>query len=88
LSESEQLKDLLGARSHMVNTSNSDHKDDSGFSRDVEGSSSSSLSLEINGLLFFSSVFLVMGLASLGVFSSLSLGLFLSLGQPSLFGVA
>jgi len=87
LSKSEQLKDLFGLRSHIVDTSDSDHKDASRFSGDVERTSSSSLSLEVYGLLLFSSEFLVMSFTSLSIFGSLSLGGFLSLGEPSLSGI-
>jgi len=80
------LKDLFGSRSHIVDTSNSDDKDDLRFSGDIEGSFSSGLSLEGNEFLLFSSESLVMSFTSLGVFSSLGLGLLLSLGNPSLSG--
>jgi len=88
LSESEQLEDLFGTGSHIVDTSDSDHKDDSGFSWNIEGSSSSGFSLLINEVLLFSNVFLVVSFTSLGIFSSLGLGLFLSLGKESLSGVS
>jgi len=48
LSESEQLEDLFGLRSQMVDTSDSDHKDDLRFSGNVERTSSSSLSSELD----------------------------------------
>lgn len=88
LSESEQLKDLSDLRSQIVDTSDSDHKDDLRFSGNIERTFSSSLSLEGDEFLLFSSVFLVMGFTSLGVFSSLSLGGLLLLGKISLLGIA
>jgi len=88
LSKSEQLEDLSDLRSQIVNTSDSDHKDDLRFSGNVERTSSSSLSSELDELSLFSSERLVMSFGSLGIFSSLSLGSFLSLGQPSLSGVS
>jgi len=87
LSETEQLKDLSDLRSQIVDTSDSDHKDDLRFSGDVERTSSSSFSLELDGLVFFSNELLVMSFGSLGVFSSLGLGSFGSLGDPSLSGI-
>jgi len=88
LSESEQLKDLSDLRSQIVNTSDSNHKDDLRFSGDVERTSSSSFSSELDSLGLFSSEFLVMSFGSLGVFSRLGLDLFLSLGDPSLSSVS
>jgi len=88
LSESEQLEDLFGLRSHMVDTSDSDHKDDSRFSGDVERTGSSGLSLKIYSFLLFSSEFLVMFFTSLSIFSSLGLGLSSLLGEESLLGIA
>jgi len=88
LSESQQLKDLSDLRSQIVDTSDSDDKDDLGFSRDVEGSFSSGLSLKGDEFLLFSGEFLEMGFTSLGVFSSLGLGLFLSLLDESLSGIS
>jgi len=82
------LEDLSDGRRQIVDTSNSDHKDDLRFSGNIEGSFSSSLSSEGYGILLFSSEFLVMSFTSLGIFNSLGLGSFLSLGQPSLFGIA
>jgi len=86
LSESQQLKDLSDIGSQIVNTSDSGDKDELGFSGNIESTFSSSLSLKIDDLLLFSFVSLVVGFSSLGVFSSLGLGLFLSLGNPSLSG--
>jgi len=57
----------------MVDTSDSGDKDDLGFSGDVERTSSSSFSSELDGLELFSGEFLVMSFTSLGVFNSLSL---------------
>jgi len=87
LSESEQLEDLSDLRSQVVNTSDSDHKDDPRFSGNVERTSSSSFSSELDGFLFFSDELLVVTFGSLGVFSSLSLSLFSSLGDPSLSSI-
>jgi len=70
LSESEQLEDLSDLRSQVVNTSDSDHKDDSRFSGNVERTSSSSFSSELDGFLFFSDELLVVTFGSLGVFSN------------------
>jgi len=88
LSKSEQLEDLSDLGSQVVNTSDSDHKDDSRFSGNVERTSSSGFSSELDSILFFSSELLVMSFTSLSIFGSLSLGLFLSLGQPSLSGIS
>jgi len=88
LSKSEQLEDLSDLRSQIVNTSDSDHKDDSRFSGNVERTGSSSLSSELDTFSLFSDEFLVVSFGSLGVFSSLSLGDFSSLGDPSLSGVS
>jgi len=88
LSKTEQLEDLFDLRSKIVDTSDSDHKDDSRFSGNVERTGSSSFSSELNTFLFFSNEFLVMSFTSLGVFSSLGLGLFSSLGDPSLSSVS
>jgi len=88
LSKSEQLKDLFGLRSHIVDTSDSDHKDASRFSGDVERTGSSGLSLKIYSFLLFSSELLVMFFTSLSIFSSLGLGLSSLLGEESLLGIA
>jgi len=87
LSESEQLEDLSDLRSQMVDTSDSNHKDDLRFSGNVERTSSSSFSSELDLFSLFSDEFLVVSFTSLGIFSSLGLSLFLSLGDPSLSGV-
>jgi len=73
------LEDLSDLRSQIVDTSDSDNKDDLRFSRDVERLISSSLSLEVNEFLLFSSELLVVSFGSLGVFSSLGLSGFSSL---------
>jgi len=88
LSESEQLKDLSDLRSQIVDTSDSDHKNDLRFSGNIERTFSSSLSSERDKFLLFGSVFLVKSFTSLGVFSSLSLGSLLLLGKISLLGIA
>jgi len=88
LSKSEQLEDLSDLRSQIVDTSDSNHKDDLRFSGNVERTGSSSFSSELDTFLLFSDEFLVMSFTSLGVFNSLSLGDFLSLGDPSLSGVS
>lgn len=72
----------------MVDTSDSGHKDDFRFSRDVERAVSSGLSSEADEFLLFSSELLVVSFTSLSIFSSLGLGLFLSLGKESLLGIA
>jgi len=72
----------------VVDTSNSDHKDNSRFSRDVERTGSSGLSLKVYGLLFVSSELLVVSFTSLGVFSSLSLEISGLLSEESLLGIA
>jgi len=82
------LEDLSGLGSKVVDTSDSDHKDGLRFRGNIEGSFSSSLSSESNELLFFGSLLLVVGFTSLGVFSSLGLGLFLSLSDESLSGIS
>jgi len=87
LSESEQLEDLSDLGSQIVDTSDSDHKDNLRFRGNVERTGSSSFSSELDSFSLFSDEFLVMSFTSLGIFSSLSLGDFLSLGDPSLSGV-
>jgi len=87
LSKTEQLEDLFGLGSQVVNTSDSDHKDDLRFSGDVERTSSSGFSSKLDTFSLFSNEFLVMSFGSLGVFSSLGLSLFSSLGDPSLSGI-
>jgi len=82
LSESEQLKDLSDLRSQMVDTSDSGHEDNSGFSGNKVRSRSSSSSLLGDDVLLFSNIVLVMGFTSLGNISDLSLGLFSSLLGP------
>jgi len=84
LSKSEQLKDLSDLGSKVVNTSDSDHKDDLRFSGNVERTFSSSLSLKVNDVLLFLSKLLRISFSSLGVFSSLSFLGFLSLSKESL----
>jgi len=88
LSESQQLEDLFDLRSQIVDTSDSDDKEDLGFSRDIEGSFSSGLSLKVYEFLLFGSEFLEMSFTSLGVFSSLGLGLISSLLDESLSGIS
>jgi len=68
----------------MVNTSDSDHKDDSRFSGDIVSTSSSSLSFLVNDMLLFSNISLVVSFSSLGIISGSSLDLFLSLLVPFL----
>jgi len=88
LSKSEQLEDLSDLGSQVVDTSDSDHKDDLRFSRDVERTSSSGVSLGLDDALLFSNESLVMSFGSLGIFSSLGLSLFSSLGDESLSSVS
>jgi len=88
LSESQQLKDLFDIGSQIVDTSDSDDEENLRFSGNVERTLGSSLSLKVDHLFLLSGVFLVMSFTSLGIFSSLSLGLFLSLLDPSLSGIS
>jgi len=82
------LEDLSDLRSQIVDTSDSGHKDDLRFSGDVERTSSSSLSSELDEFSLFSGELLVMSFGSLGIFSSLGLKGFSSLGNPSLSGLS
>jgi len=88
LSKTEQLEDLSDLRSKIVNTSDSDDKDDSRFSGNVERTGSSGFSSELDLFKLFSDEFLVMSFGSLGIFSSLGLEGFSSLGDPSLSSIS
>ena len=79
LTKTEELHNLLGLGGNTDGTSNSDNKGKLGLSRDVESSLLLGLTAVVDGRLLFLGVFLIIllgvGGKSLGVGSSLGLGL-------------